>query len=389
MITAQFNDSFAPITDGVANGVRNYAYWLNRKYGKAYVVTPEFPGYEDKDEFEVIRYTSIPYLARKPYRLGLHNISFEARERLRNIPLDIIHARSPFSSGAFARQIAKGKNIPLVASFHSQYYYDIKEQIPSETITRGLLALIADFYMKADAVWTVSNKTAETLRSYGYVGDISVINNGTDMIMPDNYEEVRKKTGKELGIKDNEFVFCYVGQLVWHKNLKLIAHGLSELRRKGRRFKMVIVGAGDAENEFEHMLLSLGLEDNVIMTGQVRDREKLMGIYARADLFLFPSIYDTFGIVVREAAALKCPCVLIEGSNAAESVRHGINGYLCRNEVDSFTSRLAEVMDDRKTLEKVSEEAMKTLPEGWESIVDRAFSMYQDVIRGFKSGKSN
>ncbi|MBN2883057.1 MAG: glycosyltransferase, partial [Clostridia bacterium] len=331
MITAHFNDSFAPITDGVAGGVKNYAYWLNKKYGKAYVVTPEFPGYEDREEFEVIRYASIPYLARKPYRIGLHGISFEARERLRNIPLDIIHARSPFSSGAFARQIAKEKNIPLVASFHSQYYYDIKEQIPSETITRGLLALVADFYMKADAVWTVSNKTASTLRSYGYTGEISVINNGTDMVMPENFEEVRQNTGEELGIGKDEFVFCYVGQMVWHKNLKLIAHGLDELNRMGRNFKMIFVGTGDAENELEHMLLSLGLEDKVIMTGQIQDREKLAGIYARADLFLFPSIYDTFGIVVREAAALKCPCVLIEGSNAAENIIDGHNGFLCKN----------------------------------------------------------
>ena len=123
MITAQFNDSFAPITDGVANGVKNYALWLNRKYGKAYVVTPEFPHYEDNEEFEVIRYASIPYLARKPYRIGLHGISFEARDKLRDIPLDLIHARSPFSSGAFAKQIAKEQNIPLIASFHSQYYY--------------------------------------------------------------------------------------------------------------------------------------------------------------------------------------------------------------------------------------------------------------------------
>ena len=387
MIIAHFNDSFAPITDGVANGVRNYAYWMNKKYGDAYVVTPEFPNYEDNEEFEVIRYASLPYLSRKPYRLGLHGISFEARDRLRRIPLDIIHARSPFSSGVFARQIAREKNIPLVASFHSQYYYDIKSQIPSETITRGLLSLIADFYMKADAVWTVNNKTAETLRSYGYAGDITVINNGTDMVMPDNYDEIRQETGKQLGIGDEEFVLCYVGQMIWHKNLKLIARSLKRLRDRGRKFRMVFTGTGDAENELEYMLMSLGLEDHVIMTGQIRDREKLAGIYARSDLFLFPSVYDTFGIVVREAAALKCPCVLIEGSNAAENIRDGFNGYFSKNDADSFADKICEIMDDIPGLERVSENVMKTLPESWESIVDRAYDMYVEIIRQFRKGK--
>lgn len=160
MITAQFNGSYRPIPDGVANGVRNYALWLNRKYGRAYVVVPEYPGYTDKEEFEVIRFKSIPLLSRKPYRIGLPEISFDARKRIMDLPLDIIHAHSPFSSGIFASHMADAKKIPLVTSFHSQYYFDIKEKVISERITVNLLKGIARFYEKADAVWTVNQRTA-------------------------------------------------------------------------------------------------------------------------------------------------------------------------------------------------------------------------------------
>lgn len=69
LITGQFNEAFTPIMDGVTNVVRNYAYWLNKKYGVSYVITPHFPKYTDREEYEVIRYpllqraqkTAVPY----------------------------------------------------------------------------------------------------------------------------------------------------------------------------------------------------------------------------------------------------------------------------------------------------------------------------------------
>ncbi len=219
MITAQFNDAFLPIADGVVQGIKNYAYWLNKKYGQAYVVAPEFPNYTDNEEFEVIRVKSIPLVIKKPYRIGLPEISFDARKKILEAPLDIIHARSPFGVGHFALQIASEKNIPIVASFHSQYYYDIKDKVKSERLTRRLLKAIANFYEKADAVWTVNQKTAQTLYSYGYKGDIDIIGNGIDFNVPEDYSQIRDLAGKTLRITENEFVMLYVGQLVWHKNL--------------------------------------------------------------------------------------------------------------------------------------------------------------------------
>ncbi|MFO7611670.1 MAG: glycosyltransferase [Clostridia bacterium] len=389
MITAQFNDSFPPIADGVALGVKNYALWLNRKYGRAYAVVPEFPGYTDDEEFPVIRYKSIPYYPRKPYRIGLHGISFEAKRILSDISLDIVHARTPFSSGAFAHQIAREKNIPIVATFHSQYYYDIKEQVLSETITRGLLKRIADFYESTDAVWTVNNKTAATLREYGYRGDIDIMGNGTDFKMPANYEKIRAVVGREYNIKPCEFMLMYTGQLVWHKNLRLIVEGLHEIKRKGHAFKMFFIGKGDAEAELIELIQQLDLRENVILTGQIDNRTKLRDLYARSDLFLFPSIYDTFGIVVREAAALKTPCVLVAGSNASEGIEDMVNGFLCKNDTESFAGKIMEIMENPELLASVADRAMRTIPESWEQIVDRAYSKYEDIIRDYSIRKNS
>ena len=89
-----FNDSFPPIMDGVAQGTRNIAYWLNKKYGKCYVITPHFPKYADEEEFDVLRYPSVALLGRKPYRVGMPGLSLDLdpgqdplRSRPRQMPL--------------------------------------------------------------------------------------------------------------------------------------------------------------------------------------------------------------------------------------------------------------------------------------------------------------
>jgi glycosyltransferase involved in cell wall biosynthesis len=247
----------------------------------------------------------------------------------------------------------------------------------------NLLKGITRFYEKADAVWTVNERTAGTLRSYGYKGVIDIIGNGIDLEIPPDYEAVRLSINKEYGIEAGEFTMLYVGQLVWHKNLRFIVEGLKRVKKAGKSFKMFFVGEGAAEDELKGLISKAGLKKQTIFTGKIDDRARLASIYARGDLFLFPSIYDTFGIVVREAAALRCPCLLIEGTNAAQGIIDSENGFLCSNDNKSFADAIVRVIENPEILKSVSENASKTLPESWESVVDRAYLKYQGVVRDY------
>lgn len=208
-----------------------------------------------------------------------------------------------------------------------------------------------------------------------------------DLEMPSDYKAVRESVNKEFGINKDEFVMLYVGQLVWHKNLRFISEGLANVKKAGKHFKMIFVGEGAAKDELMTLITELGLEGQTIFTGKISDRTRITSIYTRGDLFLFPSIYDTFGIVVREAAALQCPCLMIEGTNAAQDIFDMENRFLCSNDIKSFASVIIKVMDNPDLLEKVRCEAAKTLPKRWESVVDRAYLKYQDVIRNYTRGE--
>ena len=106
----------------------------------------------------------------------------------------------------------------------------------------------------------------------------------------------------------------------------------------------------------------------------------------RADLFLFPSTFDTNGLVVREAAACALPSVLVRGSCAAEDVTDGVNGFLIEENAASMAAMLRELCAERETVKRVGEYAQRELYISWEESVARAYERYGAVVERFKSG---
>ena len=383
--TIQFCESFPPVMDGVANVTKNYAYWIKMKYGKAYVVTPEYPAYVDDEIFPVLRYPSIPLVGRRPYRMGIGQHNPKLWKKLSTLDVDVVHAQSPFSAGNIALQYARQKNVPLVASFHSKFYDDFKEATRSDVISMLMTHLVVDFFNYADAVWAVNESTKETLISYGYKGHIDVVPNGADFEVPQNLDFLVKSVNEKYQLTEDELVFLFVGQMIKQKNVPMIIEALALLKKAGVDFTMIFVGEGKSKEDFEIQAAQLGLKDRVRFLGKILDRDFLKSIFARADLFIFPSIYDNAPVVTREAAAVGTPSIIVRGSNAAEGVIHGENGYLCDNSAESVARSIQEIIADRDKLKKVGEKAQTTIFRSWESIVDEVIvPKYIEIIEKFK-----
>jgi len=383
LITGQFNDAFIPVMDGVTNVVKNYAYWLDKKYGESYVATPAYPGYIDREEFPVLRYYSIPLKMREPYRIGLELLDINFRSTIKNIPFDIVHAHCPFTSGAIAQQIARKKNIPIVATFHSKFYDDFKQVLKIDAFAKLCTRVVIDFFSRTDQVWTVSKGAADTLREYGYKGHIEVVPNGTDFDVPENLGKLIEKTEKKLGLISSDLVFLFVGQHIWQKNVRLLVDALNHIKEKVQ-YKMFFVGDGYAKEELESYVHKLGLDDRVRFLGKILDRDYLRSLFARADLFLFPSVYDNAPIVVREAAAVGTPSLVIAKSNAAEGIVDNVNGFLSDNDSISYSKRIVEIVNKRDELKNIGKKAQATIFRTWESIVDEVYERYMEIINSYK-----
>ncbi|MEA2077854.1 MAG: glycosyltransferase [Candidatus Marinimicrobia bacterium] len=381
----QFSESFPPLMDGVGNVTRNYAYWIKLKYGKSYVVTPEYPAYVDDEVFPVLRYPSIPLVMRKPYRLGVGQHSPKLWKKLSTLNVDIVHAQSPFSSGNIALQFARQKEVPLVATFHSKFYDDFKEATRSDAISWLMTHLVVDFFNYADAVWAVNESTRETLISYGYKGQVDVVPNGADFTVPGNLDALMQMANKNYGISDEDLVFLFVGQMIKQKNIPMIIDSLGLLKKAGVKFTMLFVGEGKSKEDFQTRVKQLGLGDQVKFLGKILDRDVLKSIFARSDLFIFPSVYDNAPVVTREAAAVGTPSIIVRDSNAAEGIIHGENGYLCENSAESIAESILKIVSDREALKKTGEKAQTSIFRSWESVVDDiVVPKYLEIIEKYK-----
>ena len=398
MIIGQFNDSFQPITDGVAAVTRNYAIGLAKLVGQdggSYVITPSFPGYVDEEPgYEVLRYRSMPMVNREPYRIGLPKLDLPFKKKLDAIPFDIIHAQCPFSAGRLAIKVARERNIPVVASFHTKYLEDILPIAKSETLARMFLKNLMETYQKADAVWTVNEATVETLRDYGYQGPVTVIANGTDLLAasPETRRgEPARRVSDELHLDDDTPVLFFIGQHIWQKNLRMLIESLRNLKDKlqpkkdgNPAFRMFFIGGGDATDELQQLVKESKLDAEVTFLGIIRDREFVRGMYERADLLLFPSLYDTSALVIRESAAALCPMVLIAGASIAEGINNDDNGFLAPDDPSAFADTIVRVLADPKLRLSVGLRAQQTLFRSWDTVVGEVYEEYQRIIANRK-----
>ena len=378
MRIGEFSDSFLPIVDGVGTVVYHYVTQMAQKGHQTYAVAPmDAMGFRGGYPFEILDYKSFPVPGMKNYRMGTPALDRHFNRRLRAVKLDIVHVHSPFIAGRVGMRCARRRNVPIVGTFHSKYYDDFLQKTGSKALASAGARYVARFYSRCDEVWAVTKSSAETFRDYGYKREIFVMPNGTDVRpLPAGTVEAASRRF-ELG---PEPVLLFVGQMNWKKNIRLTLQVAARLKASGYRFQLVLAGQGPHKDEILTTARQLGLDDRLIYVGHVSDPELLDGLYARAELFCFPSIYDNGPLVVREAAAVGTPSVTVRGSSAAEGIEDEVNGYLCENDVDDMFRVVSAALSNPQRLAAVGEKARQTIPLPWSKLVDTVLERYQRLI---------
>jgi len=372
-----FNDCFPPVMDGVSVCVQNYAYWLQKKAGGVAVVTPNVPGAKYDYDYRVMDFFSVPVPFRHPYVTGVAEMDPAFLRQILTCRFKIVHAHSPFGTGLAAQRVATMQNIPLVATFHSKYRDDFSRVIPSKKIVNTIVKQIISFYEKADQVWVPQESVKEVIREYGYKGPVEVVDNGSDLCR-DYPEKFFADARRELGISHNEFVLLFVGQHIWEKNTRFIIEALSKI--KDIRFRMYFVGTGYAADAMKELVSEYGLDSQVTFVGCLTKRDDITRYYAAADLFLFPSLYDNAPLVVREAAALHTPSVMISGATASSILADGENGFLIDNDLELFARKLRELIADPDRVHRVGVQASLSIVRSWEDVVGEVLDRYNSLI---------
>lgn len=382
MKICQCTDTFLPITDGVGRVVHAYASGLSAIGHEVTVVSPLYDtGHRANYPFELVDYLSHAVPTAPQYKVGSAAADTHYRKRIGMIKLDILHAHGPFSAGREALRLSRLRNIPLVASFHSKYYDDFYKATKSSSISKMAVSNIVHFYERCDDVWAVSEPTADVLREYGFKGSIRVMQNGVTPRLAD--ASAIHQARQLLGLADQP-VLLFVGQINWKKNILRVLEAAALARQSRQRFRLVLAGKGPDESAVLAKIQEFGMEEICTLPGHITDTAILDALYSISSLFVFPSLYDNAPMVVREAAVMGLPSVMVRGSDAAVVVTDGVNGFLCDDSAEDLARVITEALNNPERTKKIGEQARKDIPVSWESLMPRVIEAYEDVIDNYR-----
>lgn len=386
MKIALCTDSFLPIVDGVGRVVVEYAQYLSHAGHECYVITPmQNTGYRGNFPFEILDFLSVNQPISPQYKAGFAVLDSHYCERVAQIDFDIIHAHDPGPAGMEAVRLAEKRKIPLIGTFHSKYYSDIRRLVHSETLATLGVKVIANFYEKCDEVWTVSENAARELISYGFNKEIRIMPNSV-RIRPYDFAAPREACEK-FSLDPRRPILLYVGQIDIKKNLLLVLEAASILQQKGCRFQLVLAGQGKDREMLEQKAYELGIK-NIKFVGHVKEESLLYGLYRAASLFLFPSQYDTAGLVVSEAAMMGTPSVVVSGSAPSEIIIHNKNGLVCEESAQDLAEMVYHYLQEMTESEResLSARAKESIPVSCEQIMELVSDRYKAIIQQFSTG---
>ena len=381
----QFTDTFLPVVDGVGRVVQAYSETLCKMGHQVTVVAPMYDtGFQGGFPFELVDYAASSVPGLKQYKIGEAVLDAHYRRRIRMIELDLVHAHSPFTAGSEAVRLAAVRKLPLVASFHSKYYDDFLKATKSESIAKMGVKLVVSFYNRCDEVWAVGKNTADVLREYGYEGTIQVMPNGATMrsVSPSDMEEVNRRWNPA-----GDPLILFVGQMDWKKNILTVLEACAEMKKTGTPFRLLLAGQGIDTAAIGQKIHDLNIQDRAEQIGHISDASLLDGLYAQASVFAFPSLYDAAPMVVREAAVMGTPSVMVRGSTAAEIIRDGENGLLCENDPKDLARVISGALQDPEKTREIGRRAHDTIPVPWEKVLETAVERYERLVALGKEGK--
>ena len=380
MLIGQFCESYPPTVDGVGRVMFSYCLHLKALGHRALYIAPDNRRFARPTGAETLLYGGV-HVPGEAYRAGIPMWNDAYRHAVKDMKFDVLHAHSPFFSGHEARRLARRDGAPLVATFHSKYYEDFLKATHSKLIARAVVRYIVNYYHTCDEVWAVNRQTSEVLKQYGYRGEPVVMPNGTDPFTLS--DEARREALRRYPIRDDAPVLIFAGQQNFKKNPHLVLRACAILKQEGRPFQLLMVGNGPDLNRLKVMGRELGLTDDIIFTGFLNDRDTLMALYERADLMVFPSLYDNAPMVVREAAVMGTPSLLVEGSCSAEGIRDGENGYLCAATPEAIAQTITRALP---TAQAVGRAARDTIPIPWDRLMETVQNRYQALIETKQRG---
>ena len=297
----------------------------------------------------------------------------------KNGKFDVIHAHDWLVAYS-AKSIKESYNIPLISTIHAT------ESGRNSGIHDETQRYINDSewmltYESSEVIVNSNYMKNEVQRLFGLPYDkINVIPNGVNLQLFSNVNidyDFRRQYAM-----DNEKIILYVGRLVYEKGIQNLIAAMPKVLDRYHDSKLIICGRGGMIDELREQVKYLGIENKVYFAGYC-DSKKMQKMYTCADVAVFPSTYEPFGIVAIESMLSGTPTIVSDVGGLNEIIEHGVTGMKSyAGNANSIADSVLALLFDPKLCANISQNAIKKVKENynWSKITDSTYYVYQLAI---------
>jgi glycosyltransferase involved in cell wall biosynthesis len=369
---ALFSGNYNYVRDGANQALNRLVGYLLRQGVKVRVYSPTVKEPAFPATGDVVSIPAVPIPSRSEYRLPLA-IPAHVRRDLAEFNPNVVHVSSPDIVGHRAVTWARRHKVAAVASVHTRFdtylaYYHLQALEP---LARGIMRR---FYHRCEVVMAPAESTAAILRAQRMNRDVTIWARGIDR---EQFNPERRDMAwrRSIGIADDEMAVAFLGRIVMEKGLDVFADAIHAFAPRGLKHRVLVIGEGPARPWFEQQL------PDAIFIGQLTGND-LSRALASADLFLNPSVTETFGNVTLEAMACSLPVIAAESSGTTNIVRDSVTGTLVDGaDPDAFADALEAYARDPDLRRRHGEAGLaiaKTMD--WDSINASVIRTYLHAI---------
>jgi glycogen(starch) synthase len=311
-----------------------------------------------------------------------HSLGRLATQVATQSAFDVVHAHDWVVAHA-AAMVKTASGLPLVATMHATEAGRHQGWLPG-SLSRAIHTTEWWLTFEARRVITCSSHMRwEVTRLFDLPpGSVDVVPNG---IEPDAWHvtEADALRARDIWAPEGAPLIAYTGRLEYEKGVHTLLRALPRLRRRNPGLRLIVAGTGTHEKELRALARSLRLGRAVTFSGFL-DHEQLALLAAAADVAVVPSIYEPFGMVALEAAAVGTPLVVADTGGLREIVEHGITGLRFEpGDVAALADAVTSVLSDEVTSRRLVRDAREVLSRDftWETVASRTTDVYARAIR--------
>lgn len=375
---AFFADILEENFDGVSHTLYQIIANIHKEEFDIVFITAHPPKSKDFP-FPVIKCPSIGLPFNKEYQLAFPRLKFSLQKELDAFNPDLVHFTTPSFLGTFALKYGRKRGLPVITTYHSHFpsyiQYYVRFIPKAYNILFPLLKL--KFWIYPDCDLTLAPSFA--MRQFLLVhkvpeSKIRLWRRGVDRTKF-NQDYCDPDWKKKHGI-DGYKTILFVSRIVKEKEIFTLARTYELFESRGERVRFVVVGSGPGEQELKERM------PNALFLGKKTGNE-LSVIFASCDLFMFPSITETFGNVVLEAHSSGLPVVTAQAGGPMDIVKDEVTGYhVTPKDPEAFYEKLHYLLHNDDVRAEFRKNAISYAEtQTWPNVCGELFDIYRGFVK--------